>query len=62
MRAFLLAVVMMGSAVAFQMAPAQRAPTTALSAVDEMQIGVQAPAGFYDPLGACLFKEEPPTL
>ena len=40
----------LSSAAAFQ-APAAAPASTALRAVDESQLGVQAPAGFFDPLG-----------
>ena len=40
----------LSSAAAFQ-APAAAPASTALRAVDESQLGVQAPAGFLDPLG-----------
>ena len=40
----------LSSAAAFQ-APAAAPAATALRAVDESQLGVQAPAGFLDPLG-----------
>ena len=42
----------LSSAAAFQ-APAAAPASTALRAVDESQLGVQAPAGFFDPLNYC---------
>merc|ERR1719263_111456 len=42
----------MGSAAAFAPAPLA-AKTSALKAVEEFEIGVQPPAGFFDPLNYC---------
>ena len=42
-----------GSSAAAFVAPVAPAASTALRAVEEFEVGVQAPAGFFDPLNYC---------
>ena len=48
----LIAALALSSAAAF-VAPVAPAASTALRAVEEFEVGVQAPAGFFDPLNYC---------